>query len=580
MKIYSPLYFQIDQSIDPVKNMPVSYGNLIIERRPIVFAAGKTGHVRMQKKMKTFYERNDYLLNHEVNKTFEQILWMDDNQFRNWCIKLRKTVVYAWDELGIPPRVGYDEASMIDQFNQMESFPVHEFQEEDLLTGDKHCIRNTSVIGNAVNQFFPTMMKTRINYTSKDDGKSIYDFFAKDELLETFITYARRHFKRDSFYHYSRPVIKGDKENFLFHAETGEDWIRQFKEKEFRYDRSSFWLCPKKEDATYTGYNEDLKNQEYLIITEPQLNLLWQEHCIEDINISNALYIPNCNNFQIRYFEFGQKLFPVGLKAFRVSFCQYAVNFPPLTAKYLYERYTEHIKEQDKIYIYDPSAGWAGRLLGAMSVKDDRNIHYIGTDPNTDHSLPNHRTKYHEVADFYNTKTTRNSSLFPHINSYEIFQDGSEVIGLNPAFQKYKGKLDLVFTSPPYFAKEAYSEDPEQSYKKFSAYQDWVDGFLRPTLTTCVEYLRSGRYLLWNIADAKFGKDMLPLEKDSNDILESLGMKYICTQKMLLAQMPGGNRIDEETGEPRAKNFCKIWNANRTKQTWQKYEPIFVWRKP
>ena len=36
--------------------------------------------------------------------------------------------------------------------------------------------------------------------------------------------------------------------------------------------------------------------------------------------------------------------------------------------KYLYERYTEHIKEQDVINIYGPSSGWGGRILGAMSV--------------------------------------------------------------------------------------------------------------------------------------------------------------------------------------------------------------------
>jgi hypothetical protein len=71
-------------------------------------------------------------------------------------------------------------------------------------------IRNTSVIGNAVNQWFPTMMKTRINYTKDvNKGKSIYDYFAKDELLDTFVTYASRHFKRDSFYHYSTPVQIG-----------------------------------------------------------------------------------------------------------------------------------------------------------------------------------------------------------------------------------------------------------------------------------------------------------------------------------------------------------------------------------
>ena len=76
-----------------------------------------------------------------------------------------------------------------------------------------------------------------------------------------------------------------------------------------------------------------------------------------------------------------------------------------------------------------------------------------------------------------------------------------------------------------------------------------------------------------NIADAKFGANMLPLEKDSKDILESLGMQFKGVVKMALAQMPGGNRIDPDTGLPKAKNFCKVNGM------WLKYEPIFVFYK-
>ena len=76
-----------------------------------------------------------------------------------------------------------------------------------------------------------------------------------------------------------------------------------------------------------------------------------------------------------------------GFKSFRIGYIQPAVNFPPMTAKYLYERFTEHIKDQERIVIYDPSSGWGGRILGAMGVRDDRRIHYVGTDPNPDNFL-------------------------------------------------------------------------------------------------------------------------------------------------------------------------------------------------
>ena len=89
-----------------------------------------------------------------------------------------------------------------------------------------------------------------------------------------------------------------------------------------------------------------------------------------------------------------------------------------------------------------------------------------------------------------------------------------------------------------------------------------------------MEYLRKDRYLAWNIADAKFGPDMLPLEQDSMDILKELGMEYVMTLKMALAQMPGGNRVDPDTGLPKSKNFCKVNGI------FLKYEPVLCFYKP
>jgi hypothetical protein len=522
---------------------------------------------------KYFYEKNTEFLESSVNKKFEEILWMSKEDFRQWVIDMRKEVVHLWDEKGQPPRVGYNEQEIIDQFNEMTSFPIHKFLVKDELTGEEDVIRNTSIIGNAVNQWFPTMMKTRINYTKDvEKGKSIYDYFAKDELLETFVTYASRHFKRDSFYHYSTPV-KIDEVielgSLQYKTDTVENFVNWFETKARSYDTHDYWFEPNSGENDYTGYNEDLKNQKYILISKDDLlKLNVPNGCKTNIEHKDA------QMFRVRLYKKGQKVFPVGLKAFRVSFCQYAVNFPPLTAKYLYERYTEHFKTQEQINIYDPSSGWGGRLLGALSIDDERNIHYIGTDPNKDHTTTEGRTKYHEFADFFNTKTYRATGLFPKTHTFEIYQLGSEEIHKNENFKKYKGKLDLIFTSPPYFAKEAYSEDENQSYKKFSQYDLWREGFLRKTLETCVEYLKNDRYLLWNIADAVFGGDMLPLEQDSIDILTSLGMEYKGKLKMSLAQMPGGNRVDAETGLPKAKNFCKVNGL------WLKYEPVFIFYKP
>ena len=71
--------------------------------------------------MNHFYERNNYILEHDINKKFEEVLWMTEDEFRAWVVEMRKTIVYAWDELGIPPRVGYNEDAIIAQLDKLDS---------------------------------------------------------------------------------------------------------------------------------------------------------------------------------------------------------------------------------------------------------------------------------------------------------------------------------------------------------------------------------------------------------------------------------------------------------------------------
>jgi RNA-splicing ligase RtcB len=113
--------------------------------------------------MKHYYERNDHLLNHKVNKKFEEVLRMTKDEFYDWCVALRATVVHIWDELNTPPVVGKSEKDMIAIMNDMIGFPTHEFKVKDELTGEVDVIRNTQTeYSGVVNGFFPTM-KTRIN---------------------------------------------------------------------------------------------------------------------------------------------------------------------------------------------------------------------------------------------------------------------------------------------------------------------------------------------------------------------------------------------------------------------------------
>jgi hypothetical protein len=551
--------------------------------------------------------RNDKLLESAVNCTFEQVLIKSPDEFRQWVIDLRKTVVRLWDEEGLPPRVGFSDDEMADQFRKMGSHDISKFLTYDVSKkpNEKTVIRNNSVLGNAVNDFFPTMMKTRITYSTVDQARSIYDFFARDDLLERFHTYASRHFKRDSFFHYSTPISVGDVIRNFVVTDNYMDFIAWY-EREKHSKNFGYWLCPVKVDKGYTGYNQKLKLKQNLVLNREQTQLLVDN--VDWTHVTNVDW-ERSEHYTIRTYEYGQKLFPIGLKAFRVSFCQYAVNFPPLTARFLYERFTEHIKNQKVIKLYDPSAGWAGRLVGALAANPVGKYHYIGTDPNTDHGK-GYPTTYHKVGEFFNGRVRTDERVDgvsgnilaclekpPKLeNTFEIYQLGSEVIHENPDFAAHMGTIDMVFTSPPYFTKEVYSEDPEQSCHKFTQYDAWREGFLRPTLETAVRALRRDRYLLWNISNCFFSGVELPLEEDSRTILEELGMVYKETLKMALAQMPGGNRF-EETGEfddekvwsfqeakqiarvkGKMKHFIEIQKGKKT--TLLKYEPIQVFYKP
>ena len=92
----------------------------------------------------------------------------------------------------------------------------------------------------------------------------------------------------------------------------------------------------------------------------------------------------------------------------------------------------------------------------------------------------------------------------PEINlSLDTDTIGSETIFSSNKFEKLRGKVHLIFTSPPYFDKEKYSSDPEQSYLKFTDFKSWEYGFLKPVLKNIFDLLRPSGEAWINIADIK-----------------------------------------------------------------------------
>lgn len=150
-------------------------------------------------------------------------------------------------------------------------------------------------------------------------------------------------------------------------------------------------------------------------------------------------------------------------------------QFKASVAKYLYESF-------DAKRVLDPSAGWGDRLSGFLGSKCT--TEYVGIDPN---SLLH--PCYKKQFEFYSQRVSGKTATFIHSPAEDA--DLSE----------YKEYFDLVFTSPPYFDAERYSQEDTQSFARYPTVESWLNNFMFPTLRKSWESLRVGGVLIFNIVD-------------------------------------------------------------------------------
>lgn len=196
-----------------------------------------------------------------------------------------------------------------------------------------------------------------------------------------------------------------------------------------------------------------------------------------------------------------------------------ASQFNPTIAKSIYTMF-------DSKDVLDFSAGWGDRLCGAYATKGVQS--YTGIDPNTSlHPLYNKQVEMYQK--FMPNKTTK------------FICDGAENVLLD------KDSVDLVFTSPPYFDCEKYTDESTQSYKKFDNIDLWLEGFLFKALQNAYHALQTGGHLVINIADTNKGQ--IKICDRMNDYIESLGCKYVKAISMKMSRRPnlivnGSNKAD------------------------------------
>ena len=183
-----------------------------------------------------------------------------------------------------------------------------------------------------------------------------------------------------------------------------------------------------------------------------------------------------------------------------------ASQFKPSIAKGFYDYFKS-------VNVLDFSAGWGDRLAGFYCGESTKS--YVGVDPNLDNH-PN----YQRQVEFYK----KHQTFFEEEKKVELKPLPAEDVD----FTEYTEHFDTVFTSPPYFNTEKYSEHDTQSFRRYSEIDSWNKNFLHKTLGNIIPAMKTGGILAVNIADVYCAKKKgyLDICNPMNDFIKSRGLKY------------------------------------------------------
>lgn len=154
--------------------------------------------------------------------------------------------------------------------------------------------------------------------------------------------------------------------------------------------------------------------------------------------------------------------------------------------------------------LFDPCAGWGGRMLGTVS----NGWKYIACEPNSD-TYDNLQRLIHFL------------NISDRVEIYNVPAESFDYDRLND--------IDVVLTSPPYFNLEVYTKDMNQSYNKFDSYDKWMTFWLQPLIENCIDKLSEDGVSAWNVMNFKKNdivKDVLDIhtKKDYN-VVHTVGFQ-------------------------------------------------------
>lgn len=172
-----------------------------------------------------------------------------------------------------------------------------------------------------------------------------------------------------------------------------------------------------------------------------------------------------------------------------------ASQFRPSAAKTVYDYFKAET-------VLDFSMGWGDRILGAHTSNYVQK--YVGFDPNKNLF----------------------KGYFDQIDHYEMINPTKKTFILNQSCAENEDfvtndEFDLIFTSPPYFDKEKYSNDEHQSFIKHKGFDNWMKDFLYKTIELRTKSLKVGGHLVINISDIYTRKKHYPICDLMNDFIDN-----------------------------------------------------------
>ena len=233
-----------------------------------------------------------------------------------------------------------------------------------------------------------------------------------------------------------------------------------------------------------------------------------------------------------------------------------ASQFKPSIAKGFYDYFKS-------VNVLDFSAGWGDRLAGFYCGESTKS--FVGIDPNT-----NNHPNYQKQVEFYK----KHQTLFEEPKEVELICSPAEDVD----FTKYENHFDTIFTSPPYFNVEKYSDEDTQSYIRYKDIDSWNKDFLHFTLDKLIFTLKKDGILAINISDVynPNKKEYYEICNPMNEFLESKGLEYYgCIGMEMTKRFNSGG-----AGNAKSEYFSEELK-DKTKETQNTAfgEPIWIWRK-